>query len=105
MKEKIIELLSSKVPSLTPAEIEQYLEIPPRTDMGDYAFPCFKLAKAYRKAPAVIAQELAAQIGSQDFLESVNPTGPYVNFFVNKAAYAEMVINKFTEYPEYGSGK
>ena len=103
MKEKIINLLSSKITALSPQEIDQYLEIPPKPEMGDYAFPCFKLAKAYRKAPAVIAQELAADIGEQDFLESVNPLGPYVNFFVNKAAYAKLVIDKYLSTPEYGA--
>ncbi|MCR4671844.1 MAG: arginine--tRNA ligase [Lachnospiraceae bacterium] len=103
MKEKIVNLLASRIPALSVSEIDQYLEIPPKTDMGDYAFPCFKLAKAYRKAPAVIAQELAAEIGEQDFLESVNPLGPYVNFFVNKSAYAEMVMDKYTESADYGA--
>ena len=47
---------------LSEAEIAAALEIPPDTAMGDYAFPCFKLSKALRKAPPMIADALAGAI-------------------------------------------
>ena len=43
-------------------EVEEYLEVPPSKDMGDYAFPCFKLAKILKKAPTIIATELKEKL-------------------------------------------
>ena len=50
---------------LTQEEIYSAIALPPNTEMGDYAFPCFRLAKALRKAPALIAQEIAAFVPEQ----------------------------------------
>ncbi len=49
---KIILLLyfSQNIPEISNEELMQLVEIPPKTDMGDFAFPCFRLAKVYRKA-------------------------------------------------------
>lgn len=55
---KIIAEKIAKASQLDAKEIESYIEIPPNKDMGDYAFPCFKLAKSLRKAPPAIATEL-----------------------------------------------
>ena len=54
---KIIGEKIAKVAELDVLEVTSYIEIPPNTDLGDYAFPCFKLAKVMRKAPPVIAAE------------------------------------------------
>ena len=57
-KKEIAELLAGKVEALEAEEIENMIEIPPEGSMGDYAFPCFRLAKSMRRAPNQIAQEL-----------------------------------------------
>ena len=57
MKQKVINLLSEYINELTPQEIDNMIEIPPKPEMGDFAFPCFRLAKVFRKAPPLIAQE------------------------------------------------
>ena len=62
MKNKIIELLSQNIPDIDKEELVNLLEIPPKPDMGDYAFPCFRLAKTLRKAPPLIASEIASNI-------------------------------------------
>ena len=76
-----------------PAEqIATSLEIPPDEKMGDYAFPCFSLAKERRMAPPKIAAELAAQLGPDDLLEEVTSKGPYVNFKLRTVALVSRVL-------------
>lgn len=53
------------------SDIIASIEIPPRPDMGDYAFPCFRLAKVMRKAPNMIAADIKEQIGDVDFIEKL----------------------------------
>ncbi|MDE7084003.1 MAG: arginine--tRNA ligase, partial [Clostridia bacterium] len=57
-----------KVDGVPATEIEGAIALPPNTEMGDYALPCFKFAKAMRKSPVAIAQELAAQIKPDDVI-------------------------------------
>ncbi len=81
------------------------LEVPPSSDLGDYSFPCFPLAKEKKKAPATIAQELAAALitGRPSWLADAKATGPYVNFYLNKADMAKEVLSKVcSEGAEYG---
>ena len=76
---------------ITPADIAAALEVPPDTAMGDYAFPCFKLSKALRKSPMMIADALAGNIHA-DFIGRVESVKGYLNFFIDKATYAEKVL-------------
>ena len=92
MKTKIAELLAEKIEGFDVEKVEQLLEVPPKADMGDFAFPCFQLAKVFRKAPNMIAAELAEQIGEQDFLSKVEVKGAYLNFFVNKTIFVQQVM-------------
>ena len=85
------------------ADIAAALEIPPDTALGDYAFPCFKLSKALRKSPMMIADALAGAIHA-DFLGKVASVKGYLNFFIDRATYAEKVIGLALEEGErYGS--
>ncbi len=80
------------------------LEVPPNSEMGDYAFPCFLLAKEWKKAPSEIAQELAKKFKSSEFVKDVKVIGPYLNFFVNKDKIAELTINQILKQKDkYGS--
>lgn len=86
------------------------LEVPPNPALGDYAFPCFPLAKELKKAPPVIAAELTARITAgpdAGFLEKVLATGPYVNFFIKPGALAEAVIGAINtgRFWQFGSGQ
>lgn len=103
MKEKISELIASNIAELSTEEVSSLLEIPPKADMGDFAFPCFRLAKIFRKAPNMIAQDIKEKIGEQDFLEKVETAGGYVNFFVNKEMYIKQIIEKASD-ENYGEG-
>jgi len=84
-------------------EVLRSIEIPPKQDMGDFAFPCFQLAKTLRKAPNMIAAELKEKLDIPE-IERIEVMGPYVNFFLNKSIYLEGVVKKVLEDgSEYGS--
>ena len=85
------------------AEIAAALELPPDAAMGDYAFPCFKLSRALRKSPVMIAEALAGAI-SADFLSRVEAVKGYLNFFIDRAIYAARVIERaLSEGGRYGA--
>lgn len=94
-KVKIAELIKQHV-DLDVETIEKLIEIPPKPEMGDYAFPCFQLSKVMRKAPNMIAEELKGLLDSEGF-EKIENLGPYLNFFVEKGIFAEKTITKVLE--------
>ena len=99
----IANCLKEKIEDLTLEEIVALIEVPPNKEMGDFAFPCFKLAKVFRKAPNMIAADLAENIEAKGAISKVMPLGGYVNFFVNKSELAETVINDvLTKKEKYG---
>ena len=102
MKNNIIDLLANNIEGLSRDELEQFVEIPPKTELGDFAFPCFRLAKIYRKAPQMIAQELKEKIGDVDFLSKIEVQGGYLNFFVDKEQFARHIVENYLNTGEYG---
>ena len=106
-KLSIAELIATAMQSvfdsapLSAPEIAGLLEVPPDTAMGDYAFPCFRLSKALRKSPMMISDALAAAI-SADYLSKVESVKGYLNFFIDRATYAEKVLAA-AQRPSYGS--
>ncbi|MFV0314648.1 MAG: arginine--tRNA ligase [Anaerotignum sp.] len=76
------------------------VEIPANKTMGDFAYPCFRLAKAFRKAPPMIAQEISEKLEKPDFIESIQVVGAYVNFFIQKDIYAQAVLSKVLDEKE-----
>lgn len=69
------------------------VEIPANKTMGDFAYPCFRLAKVFRKAPPMIAQEISEKLDKPEFIEQIQVVGAYVNFYINKGVYAQAVLN------------
>ena len=61
---------------------------------GDYSLPCFRLAAQLKKSPAELAKEVAGRVGCFNFLEKAEAVGPFVNFTLNKSAYAKDVLEK-----------
>lgn len=101
-KKKVAEAISKHV-DMDIESIEKLIEIPPKSEMGDYAFPCFQLAKAFRKAPNMISEELAGKINNDGFEKIIN-VGPYVNFFADKSVFTKNTIEKvLAEGDEYAS--
>ena len=103
-KEKIAQKIS-EVTNIEKEELKTYIEIPPNSDLGDYAFPCFKLAKSLRKAPPVIASEIKEAIKFDDgSIEKIEIVGGYLNIYINKASLAETVLKEVAQKQEkYGS--
>ncbi len=98
-------LIANSISSALGIEEEDVLraiEIPPKQDMGDFAFPCFQLAKTLRKAPNMIASELKEKLNIPA-IERIEVMGPYLNFFLEKSVYLEGVVKKVLEDGnEYG---
>lgn len=89
MKSKIVDLLEAQVEGLRRDDIESLIEVPPKPELGDFAFPCFRLAKTMHKAPQMIAAEIKEAIGDVDFLEKIEVAGAYLNFYVDKSIYVK----------------
>ncbi|MGI6359267.1 MAG: arginine--tRNA ligase [Bacillota bacterium] len=68
------------------------LEIPPNSQMGDLAFPCFPLARELRKAPPAIAQDLTQRISPPQAVQECRAVGGYLNFFLDKQQLAQQVL-------------
>ena len=105
-KDEIIKILDQKLNEdkevMTKEEISNAIEVPPTSDMGDYAFPVFSLAKVYRKNPNLISKEIAESIKS-DYFEKVESKSAYINFFINKEKLAQTVIDEvMTKGEEFG---
>ncbi|MDP1728937.1 MAG: arginine--tRNA ligase [archaeon] len=82
-KEAIAKLLSKETP-LKEKEIIELLEVPKESELGDFAFPCFKLSSIFKKNPVEIAKQLQREIKLKEGIEKIESKGPYLNFFINK---------------------
>ena len=96
MKKLIAELISAELPELSLEDIEKSIENPPKPELGDFAFPCFRLAKVMHKAPNLIAGELAEKIKS-DAIDRIDVAGAYLNFYMNKDFYLKSMIEKISQ--------
>lgn len=102
-KNEIKDILVDLNIGLESEEIYNTIETPPNKEMGDFAFPTFKLAKTLRKAPNIIAQDLVGQIKSDLFTE-IKAVGPYINFYLDQDKFNEVVLTEvFKEKDKYGS--
>jgi arginyl-tRNA synthetase len=94
----------AKETGLAIEQIDAWIEIPPQPELGDFAFPCFRLAKHLRRPPAQIALEMAEKAAaSVALMESVRAVQGYLNFFVDRASYiATTVCNVLTAGDDLG---
>jgi arginyl-tRNA synthetase len=108
MKDDVVRMIADEI-KLDFSEVENLIEIPPRDDMGDYAFPCFGLAKKLKKSPMVIAEDLAEKFRKElpKDVSNVDFKGAYVNFFVDKKILAKKVLAevKRANFGKLESGK
>ena len=83
-------------------EIEEYVEVPKTKENGDYAFPCFRLAKALKKAPNTIAIEIKNKIEiNSKIITKVEDVNGYLNFFTDKDIKTKEVLSEFSNNSEY----
>lgn len=100
MKQYIAKMLVNHL-DLNEEGILSLLETPPNREMGDVAFPCFSLAKSFRKAPQAIAIELAEKL--EDELVSAKPVGPYLNFYFQRSKFSAKMVGEILKKGEkYG---
>ena len=91
-KDEIAKILADADIGLSFDEIKEIVEVPSDSKMGDYAFPCFKLAKVLRKAPPMIAKDIAEKITGKDLFEKVESVNAYVNMYISKQNFIEHVV-------------
>ena len=97
-KQYIVEKL--RVEGMTKEELYDLIALPPNTEMGDYALPCFKLAKLLRKSPVMIAEDLKNSIMSDEAIMSdkvlaeVSAVNGYLNFKINKNGFVRATLDK-----------
>ena len=103
-KEEIAKKIAEVV-QLDKNELMQYIEIPPNAELGDYAFPCFKLAKTLRKAPPMIATEIKENIAIDgEIIEKIDVVGGYLNIYINKETLIKTTLGEVaSKKEEYGS--
>ena len=89
---------------LTIQEIENLIEIPPESLMGDFAFPCFFLSSKLKKSPQEITLKIKKEIKKlPKEISEIKVLGPYLNFFVNKKILAVNLIKEILQNKKYGS--
>lgn len=103
-KKFIATQIATHLEGVAPEELISMIELPKYTEMGDFAFPCFKFSKLYKKAPNQIASELADKIAGNPIFEKVEAVSAYVNFTMDKTLLAEDVLKDALELGDlYGS--
>lgn len=98
-KKEVRDLIADQV-DLPVEKIAALIERPKNPKMGDYAFPCFVLAKKLHKNPAIIASEIAAKISSDDFAQ-IKAVGPYVNFAIDHAKLVSSTLSEILKQKEH----
>ncbi len=104
MKTKLAQVITTALQgSLTNEEVEALLETPKHAQLGDVAFPCFTLAKKYKKSPQIIASNLAGKIQGA-FIQEVRVENAYINVFFNQLQIAQDVVTQvLTQRNHYGT--
>lgn len=98
------ETLSKHLETMSVEEIQNTIEVPKYSHMGDLAFPCFKLAKLFKKSPKMIAEELVGKLEDHTYFEEMTSEGAYVNFTISKAIFAKAVLmDIYTQKDDFGS--
>lgn len=93
-RDLIAEAVMNATEGLEKEDVKALVEIPADSKMGDYAFPCFKLAKVMRKAPPLIARDIAEKIADDPLFEKVEQVNAYVNIFISRKVYMEDVLKE-----------
>ena len=102
-KVQIAQIIAKQEIGLTAEEIAEMIEVPTDPKNGDFAFPCFRLAKTMRKAPQMIAADVASSIENESIFDKVEQVNAYVNMFICKDAFVRNVVSEVVSLGcEYG---
>ncbi len=103
-KKLVVNALNKVLPDeITDEQVEKLIEKPKSSDLGDFAFPTFILAKSLHKAPNMIAEDLVSEISPDGFEKVVN-TGAYVNFFLDKSGFSNDILHTvLNDQDNYGN--
>ncbi|MBR2907300.1 MAG: arginine--tRNA ligase [Clostridia bacterium] len=120
IKQKIAEMILSGIHSIAPdaspaslptaEDIASMLEYPPNPEMGDLAFPCFRLSKVLRRSPVQIASEIASGLTASP-VGRVDVVGGYLNIYIDNAYLTNSILPEILEKresygaPNIGKGK
>ena len=103
------QIIASKIYTHTPLDTAECVTLITETAddaFGDYAFPCFKLAKVMRMSPVAIAEKLASEIELDDVIVKVEAVNGYLNFFVNRIEFINNIISDVNKAgAKYGNDK
>ncbi len=103
---QIIAKAIAKVVNIDEKELESYIEIPKDANNGDYAFPCFRLAKELKKAPPMIANDIKEKIQiDEQMVEKVEVVGGYLNFYIQQEQMVGEVLKEIDAQEEYGKSE
>ena len=103
---QIIAKAIAEVVNIDEKELESYIEIPKDANNGDYAFPCFRLAKELKKAPPMIANDIKDKIQiNEEMIEKVEVVGGYLNFYIQQEQMVEEVLKEIDIQEEYGKSE
>ena len=101
-KQSIAQLIATAA-HMDAQDILPLIEVPPNPNMGDFAMPCFQLAKVLRKAPQAIATDLSQNIQTPEYISQVQVAGGYLNFFLDPKYLAQDTLSLIQQQGEdYG---
>jgi arginyl-tRNA synthetase len=104
VREEIITAIA-KAAKLAPHEIAELLEEPKNPELGDLAFPCFRLSAKFKTSPQNIAKDIAAKLPKLKSIKRVQIVGPYINFFLSSSNLAESVLTEvYKAKADFGAG-
>ncbi len=94
----VVETVKSEFQTeLSVENVAELLEVPPDSKMGDYALPCFALAKELKKSPMIISETFAGKFVKSEYVQEAVSLGPYINFFVDSGRYIDVVLSQIIE--------
>lgn len=107
IKKEISEQIAKTIENVESKEIYTYIEVPKDTKNGDYAFPCFRLAKTLRKSPSEIANQIKEKleengISKSEIIKKVEIAGGYLNFYISSKIFTKEVLEQISNNEKFG---
>ena len=101
-REEIGKIIGGQLEGISEEEVLELIEIPQDSNMGDYAFPCFRLAKIMKKSPQSIAADIVEAVKGNELFEKVEQVNAYVNMFLSKRDYIKNTLREALDAENFG---